>query len=349
MAGDELAEGVDAALDGFHHGLGQPEQGHEQQTHDPGEDEQAPNLVAEDDVDALGEILSGPGVGQGLEFRGRPRSVGDHAADDRFDPLIMRFDVRLHGVDAQLLQAIGSGMEKRGYGFLGNDGADVGGVIANEQALGDSAASVHGTGRIFFAAEDCQAPADQDKLFSHGVGERPLRHWRDDCAIHGGLQFGNAFTLGPHDGNHRNAQFPLEFLGRYVYVATLGDVHHVQRDNQRAAQLYELADQVQIALQIAGIDDNDDDVRAFHIRPNSAEDFHRDLFIGGAADEAVGAGQIDDVAPAAIGQLAAADFFFDGYAGIVGDFLAQAGEGVEDGCLAAVGITGQRNDQCVGG
>ena len=47
----------------------------------------------------------------------------------------------------------------------------------------------------------------------------------------------------------------------------------------------------------------------------------------------------------AVGELAAAGLLLDGDAGVVGDLLAQAGEGVEDRRLAAVGIAGQRDGE----
>src|SRR5690349_14576496 len=77
----------------------------------------------------------------------------------------------------------------------------------------------------------------------------------------------------------------------------------------------------------------------------AAQDFHGAKFIGRSADEAVRAGQVDDVGPGAIGQLASSGFLFDGDARVVGDFLAKAGESVEERGFAGVGIAGEGNGQ----
>jgi len=39
-----------------------------------------------------------------------------------------------------------------------------------------------------------------------------------------------------------------------------------------------------------------------------------------------------------MGSVEGALFFFHGDAGVVADFLAESGEGVEEGCFAAVGV-----------
>ena len=115
----------------------------------------------------------------------------------------------------------------------------------------------------------------------------------------------------------------------------------------------ELADQVEIALEVARVDDDDDDVRRRGVgrRPrrtsiatcSSGERLIR-LYVPGRSMTSI-------QRRSAVRQLAAAGLFFDGDAGIVRDFLAQAGEGVEDRGLAAVGIAGQRDGEAcrVGG
>jgi hypothetical protein len=66
------------------------------------------------------------------------------------------------------------------------------------------------------------------------------------------------------------------------------------------------------------------------------------LFVEGLWAETVSAGQIKDTRIEVGGSAEKAAFFaFDGDAGVVTDFRAEAGEGVEKGCLAAIGIAGE--------
>ena len=51
----------------------------------------------------------------------------------------------------------------------------------------------------------------------------------------------------------------FQIFRRNKQPAALGDVHHVQGDHQWAAQLDELADEIEIALKVAGINDDDDE------------------------------------------------------------------------------------------
>ena len=44
------------------------------------------------------------------------------------------------------------------------------------------------------------------------------------------------------------------------------------------------------------------------------------------------------------GELAAAFLFFDGDAGVISDFLFEAGDGVEEGGLSDVGVAGECDD-----
>ena len=99
------------------------------------------------------------------------------------------------------------------------------------------------------------------------------------------------------------------FSGETRSAAALGDVHHVQRDHQRPAHLNELADQIEVALKVAGIDDNDHHVGRPGIRAQAAQNFHRHLLVGRSADQAVGAGQIDNVDQRPSGSLQRPVFF----------------------------------------
>ena len=68
-------------------------------------------------------------------------------------------------------------------------------------------------------------------------------------------------------------------------------------------------DEVEVALQVAGIDDDDDHVGRGGVGAQAAEDLHGHDLIGRAADEAVGAGQVDDLGPAPPGSWHRPVFF----------------------------------------
>ena len=70
----------------------------------------------------------------------------------------------------------------------------------------------------------------------------------------------------------------------------------------------------------------------------------RDLLVRRAGAQRIGARQVDDLDRPAGGRREAPDLLLDRHAGIVGDLLAAAGEGVEQRRLAAVGIADQRDD-----
>jgi hypothetical protein len=91
-----------------------------------------------------------------------------------------------------------------------------------------------------------------------------------------------------------------------------------------------------MAMQIRGIKNDDDGVGAAELGIGAGEDIGGNAFVVGTGVEAVDAGEIDDKDIAALLRAGAADVVFDGNAGEVGDLLAEAGEPVEERCLAGV-------------
>ena len=75
----------------------------------------------------------------------------------------------------------------------------------------------------------------------------------------------------------------------------LGHVDHVQGDDDRHAQLQDLRGQVEVALEVGGIDDGDDDVGPRLAGLLAEDDVDRDHLVGAARRQAVGAGQVDEV------------------------------------------------------
>ena len=152
---------------------------------------------------------------------------------------------------------------------------DVGGAVADQQALGDGLVAVEapdrvvaadpgagrsaarpsvdaGAGRLF---REWQAPAMRHRrMRSRCRGSRaprrraatlpssppaaanPASARRRPCAI-ARLQLVDPLLLVADDRDHRHAELACELLRRHLMPAPLGDVHHVQRDDQRPAQL----------------------------------------------------------------------------------------------------------------
>lgn len=78
-------------------------------------------------------------------------------------------------------------------------------------------------------------------------------------------------------------------------VAVLGgDIHHIERDERGVAEFEDLRGVVEVALEIRGIDDDDDEGGRRHVGQAVEEDVAGDLFVEGFRAEAVGAGQVED-------------------------------------------------------
>ena len=118
-----------------------------------------------------------------------------------------------------------------------------------------------------------------------------------------------------------------------------GAVADVEGQDERQAQLQQLRGEVQVALQVRGVDDVDDGVGLTAQQVVTGDDL-----LGREGREAVGARQVDEAThdvPVAEGALRAGH----GLAGPVADVLPRAGERVEDARLAGVGIAGQGQRQ----
>ena len=86
-----------------------------------------------------------------------------------------------------------------------------------------------------------------------------------------------------------------------------------------------------------GIQDEQDDVRRRDAGHTAGEHVDGDAGVLGVGGEGVDAGEIDAGQVGAADALHAAGVVLDGDAGVVGYLVAEAGEAVEEGGLAAVG------------
>ena len=107
--------------------------------------------------------------------------------------------------------------------------------------------------------------------------------------------------------------------------------------------------EVEVPFEVGGVDDAEDAVGWRGVGAAAEEHIAGDGLVGRTGGERVSAGKIDDGDGLAVLRVGGADLFLDGDAGVVADFLFQAGEGVEEGALAAVGIADERVDRLARG
>jgi hypothetical protein len=189
-----------------------------------------------------------------------------------------------------------------------------------------------------FLEGDCQAGdrlLERGFVGDHGAGAGLF----GDGGPDGRLQRIDPDPFRGDDGNHRATELARQGLGVHHHSLALGDVHHVQNDQQRYPHFGELAGQVQVALEVRSIDDVDDEIRLVGMHVVARHLFvQRDLAVHHV--ERVGARQVDDF-ETAVAEAELAALALDGDAGPVADTLPGAGEGVEQGRLATVGIAHQ--------
>ena len=138
---------------------------------------------------------------------------------------------------------------------------------------------------------------------------------------------------GGHGGAHRDAERRLEPAQVEPDPPRLRLVVHVEDENGRHLELAELQGEQQRAAQVLGVGDLDDDRALFPA--HGAHEVPGDLLVLAQRDERVEARGVDDLD---VGPAEAAAVDLDGRAGVVRDGGPQAGERVEEGALAHVGV-----------
>ena len=122
-------------------------------------------------------------------------------------------------------------------------------------------------------------------------------------------------------------------------AAALQIVGHVEDDQRRQLQAENRRGQHQVAAEVGAIENQQQGVGLGDAGHGAGQDIAGDLFVFRARVQAVDAGQIDQdhfaVVDAAM-HFGFADALFDGDAGEVGYFLAQAGEAIEERRFAGV-------------
>ncbi len=147
-----------------------------------------------------------------------------------------------------------------------------------------------------------------------------------------------------YGGDHRQAEGLRKRMGIDAQRLAPGLVDQVQGDHDARAEVDELQDEVQVARQVGGVDDRNDDVgapveQARAGRPTGLRrpDRERTCRAGRRAG------------PPAHPSLPRRDVEADRHAGVVGGLDGGAGEAVEEGRLADVGVAGEGDHQAARG
>ena len=135
-------------------------------------------------------------------------------------------------------------------------------------------------------------------------------------------QLADTLVAGSANGNNGHAQQALEQVD--VHGAAVGGylVHHVERDDHGAVELHELQCQVQVTLDVGGVNDVNDGVRALVEDELTAHDLFACVRRQGVNARQVGNARLGMVADGAI-------FAVDRHAGKVTDVLVGARQLVE--------------------
>jgi hypothetical protein len=158
-----------------------------------------------------------------------------------------------------------------------------------------------------------------------------------------GDQLFQSALAGRHRGDDRRADLGRQLLQIDPQALALGDVEHVERQHERPADLLELQRQAQDQPQVGGVGHADQHPRSLLAGQTAQDGVARHHLVGAAGAQGIGAGQIEHAQGAAAGRVQHAFLPLDGNARVVGDLLAAAGQGVEQGGLAGIGIADQRD------
>ena len=144
-----------------------------------------------------------------------------------------------------------------------------------------------------------------------------------------------ALPLLGGNGHHRRAEEARKGRAVRLDAAPLQLVHQVQGDDHGALQFHQLQGEIEVALDVGGVDDVQN-----HVRRVLGDEVAGDVFLDGIGRERIDAGQIDQSGFLAL-QVKARLLALHGDAGPVAHVLVGAGEGVEQRGLAAVGVARQ--------
>ena len=173
-----------------------------------------------------------------------------------------------------------------------------------------------------------------------GVGPRPATDGLDQ----GRLQLGQALAPIGLDRHHGNAQPVLQMPQFQLDAPTGGHVEHVHGHDGGQPQFQDLADEVQVPLEVRGVDDAQHDVDGPDVGLPLQEHLDGDHFIARTGRKAVKSRQIDQFEPPSL-VLHPPDLLFHRDARIVAHVLVDSHQCAEERRFARVRIADQGNPQ----
>jgi hypothetical protein len=150
-----------------------------------------------------------------------------------------------------------------------------------------------------------------------------------------------AVLADAHGLHHGHAQFALQQRAVDGDALAARGIAHVQRHHHGQAHGARLQHHAQAQLQLGGIDHADQQVGRGLARALAGDHVARHGLIGTQGVEAVGARQVQHAHGLARGRGEHALLALDRDPGVIGHLLAAAGQQVEQGGLAAVGMAQQ--------
>ena len=352
QAADEAAELRHGAFDHVHRVLAQIERALEHQPDEEKEQRDAHEAVGQDAVDALRAARAR--VGAGGRRVGLFERAGDEAVarvgEERFEVGVEDFG-KARGAALDETLRVSVGVRLRGVGKACGaalDEADdligrlAGQILRHEAdvalerldghvAVADVGVGGHGGGQAAFDAVDggLHGVAVVDAHVAGAGGGALVGHH------HHVEKFGHSPALGPDGGHHGRAEHLAQQIVVEAGAAAFELVVDVEGRHGADAHVDELRRQVEIALDVGGVDHVEHDVGL------DAHDVvaHESLF-GRIGRDGIGAGQVGQ-SDAIAAMHNAGLLGSDGHAAVIARVLVLAADGVEERGLAAVGVADQ--------
>ena len=145
----------------------------------------------------------------------------------------------------------------------------------------------------------------------------------------------HASTIGEDGRNHRDTEEFAQFVVVDVIATFFGFIKHVEGTDHADVHVYQLGSEIEVALQVAGVDDVDDDIRRMLDELLAHIEFFRRI-----GRKGIGARQIYQVEVIAV-VFGFAHLGIHGYAAVVAHTFVSTRCEVEEGSLSAVWISHQ--------
>ena len=277
---------------------------------------------------------------------GLAHALGDDAFERDAQMRVMHERLRSHRVIAGVADAIaGAAQRLLSPGERPTDSVGGRRVAVEEQPLGVGGGDFltrvgrSGRGDVGQGGGDVRGPGDalHRRTLGEDAGDRPT-------------DIGDAFALpggSEHDGNA--AESARKQLSVDAQPLLLRDIGLIEHEDHGAAELGDLGGEEEIAEQVRRVGDEHHRIGAPVSRDVAGQGVDDDLFVRRGRRERVESGEVDELDLLSVAEVAGAGLAGDRDAGIIADALTQPGQRVEEGRLAGVGITDERDQEaCIG-